>query len=77
MTKIVESVRIAEDPDKLWREIGKFGAVGTWHPMLSKVDSEGAARAPCAWPRAATEAGTLNVCLRFRRSIISTAIAWN
>jgi mxaD protein len=41
MTKIVETVRIAEDPNKLWQEIGKFGAVGRWHPMLTKVDSEG------------------------------------
>ena len=41
MTKIVETVRIAEDPDTLWREIGEFGAVGHWHPMLAKVDSEG------------------------------------
>jgi mxaD protein len=41
MTKIVETVRVAEDPDTLWREIGEFGAVGNWHPMLAKVDSEG------------------------------------
>ena len=41
MTKIVETVRIAEDPDTLWREIVEFGAVGDWHPMLAKVDSEG------------------------------------
>ena len=41
MTKVVEAVRIAENPDTLWREIGKFGAVGNWHPMLAKVHSEG------------------------------------
>src|SRR5438874_1841946 len=41
MTKIVETVRIAADADSLWQEIGQFSAVGNWHPMLAKVESEG------------------------------------
>jgi mxaD protein len=40
-TRIVESVRLAEAPDVLWRQIGSFGAVGRWHPLLTRVDSEG------------------------------------
>ncbi|CDN57901.1 MxaD protein (plasmid) [Neorhizobium galegae bv. officinalis bv. officinalis str. HAMBI 1141] len=41
MTKVVETRRVAEDADALWANIGKFGAVGEWHPMLAGVDSEG------------------------------------
>jgi len=41
MPQIVESVLIAEKSADLWNEIGTFGAVGRWHPMLAKVDSEG------------------------------------
>lgn len=41
MTRIVEMTRIAEAPDALWKGIGPFGAVGQWHPLLSKVESEG------------------------------------
>ncbi|RQH15027.1 alpha/beta fold hydrolase [Bradyrhizobium sp. RP6] len=40
-TRIVESVRIAEQADTLARGIGAFSAVGEWHPMLTKVTSEG------------------------------------
>ena len=41
MVSIIETVRVAEPPDALWANIGRFGAVGQWHPMLSRVDSEG------------------------------------
>lgn len=41
MTNVVESIHVAEDADGLWQEIGKFGAIGRWHPMLAKVESEG------------------------------------
>lgn len=41
MTRIVETTRIAEGPDALWKDIGPFGAVGEWHPLLSRVESEG------------------------------------
>lgn len=40
-TRIIESVRVAEAPEALWREIGSFGAVGKWHPLLARVDCEG------------------------------------
>jgi mxaD protein len=40
-TKIVESVKVAEAADTLWRTIGAFGAIGEWHPMLAQVRSEG------------------------------------
>ena len=41
MPQIVESVLIAESSADLWDEIGAFGAVARWHPMLAKVESEG------------------------------------
>ncbi|MGY4622445.1 SRPBCC family protein [Bradyrhizobium sp. USDA 4486] len=41
MTNVVETARIAERPDVLWRDVGLFGAIGQWHPLLSKVESEG------------------------------------
>jgi mxaD protein len=41
MVRVVEKVRVAEQADALWQEIGKFGAVGQWHPMLARVDSQG------------------------------------
>lgn len=41
MARLVETARVAEKPDILWKDIGPFGAVGQWHPFLSKVDSEG------------------------------------
>jgi hypothetical protein len=41
MPQIIESVRIAAESEDLWREIGAFNAVGQWHPMLAKVESEG------------------------------------
>lgn len=40
-TRIIESVRVAAAPGALWREIGGFGAVGAWHPLLARVDCEG------------------------------------
>ncbi len=27
-------------PDVLWIDIGRFGVVGAWNPMLEKVESE-------------------------------------
>jgi hypothetical protein len=41
MAKIVENVRVAEDPDALWREIGQFGGVGRWRPLFAKVERDG------------------------------------
>lgn len=39
--QITETVRVAREPDRLWREIGAFGAIGTWHPMLAGLEAEG------------------------------------
>ena len=41
MHEITERVCVAEEPGPLWHEIGRFGAVGAWHPMLRKVESDG------------------------------------
>jgi hypothetical protein len=41
MVEIVETRKVAERSDALWREIGEFGAVGDWHPMVEEVESEG------------------------------------
>jgi hypothetical protein len=41
MTRVVEKVRIAKAADALWQEIGSFGAVGRWYPMLSRVETTG------------------------------------
>jgi len=41
MPKIVETARIAQEAGVLWAEIGAFGAVGAWHPMLARLDTEG------------------------------------
>ena len=38
MARVTEKVSIPMDPDLLWENIGGFGAVGIWHPMLEKVD---------------------------------------
>jgi len=41
MPTVTESVRIPMHADILWHKIGAFGSVGDWHPMLSRVASEG------------------------------------
>ena len=41
MTHIIETVRLAREPDALWQKIGAFGGVASWHPMLAKVTAEG------------------------------------
>lgn len=38
MPRITESTTIGVDPDTLWNEIGSFGSVGDWHPMLNSVE---------------------------------------
>jgi hypothetical protein len=32
---------IAAAPDALWQQIGSFGSVANWHPMLSKAKCDG------------------------------------
>lgn len=41
MTKIVETAHVGAPAAALWRDIGGFGAVGDWHPMLARVRTEG------------------------------------
>jgi len=38
MPRITESTTIGLDPDTLWNEIGAFGSVGEWHPLLNSVE---------------------------------------
>jgi hypothetical protein len=38
MARVIEAVHIPMDPDMLWQNIGGFGAVGIWHPLLDKVE---------------------------------------
>lgn len=60
MTKIVERARIAKAADGLWLDIGPFGAVGQWHPLLSKVDSEGEREGSLRVAEGHTAAGKTN-----------------
>lgn len=41
MPRVSEIVRVAENADALWREIGAFAAIGSWHPMVDTIESEG------------------------------------
>jgi len=38
MPKIIETATIGMDAETLWNEIGGFGSVGEWHPMVNSVD---------------------------------------
>jgi hypothetical protein len=38
MPEITETAEIGVNTDALWKEIGGFGAVGAWHPMLERLD---------------------------------------
>ncbi|HKD53110.1 MAG TPA: SRPBCC family protein [Steroidobacteraceae bacterium] len=38
MPRITESATLGLDPETLWNEIGAFGSVGDWHPMLISVE---------------------------------------
>ncbi|MFL6604994.1 MAG: SRPBCC family protein [Steroidobacteraceae bacterium] len=38
MPEIRETAEVKVDTDTLWKEVGGFGAVGDWHPMLQRVD---------------------------------------
>ena len=41
MVEVTETARIGLNADAAWQRLGSFGSVGEWHPMLSKVESEG------------------------------------
>src|SRR5215469_370761 len=41
MPRITETATIGLDPETLWNEIGAFGSVGDWHPLLDSVEVRG------------------------------------
>lgn len=41
MPRITETATIGMDPETLWNEIGEFGSVGDWHPMLESTETRG------------------------------------
>jgi mxaD protein len=47
MSHAVVSVSIARSADALWQEIGSFGGIGAWHPMLDRVESTGERAGSC------------------------------
>ena len=42
--KIKESVTINAKPEDVWNVIKDFGKIDTWHPSISKVESDGKTR---------------------------------
>ena len=40
MPELCERAIVPVEPDRLWREIGDFGAIDRWHPMLDHVEIE-------------------------------------
>ena len=59
MFVVTETARVPVDPEMLWRRIGSFVAVGEWHPLLAKVDSDG--DEPGATRRVVTRSGDIRV----------------
>ena len=41
MPKVVLTSDVAASPDMLWQAIKGFSAIGTWHPLVRDVSSEG------------------------------------
>ncbi|HKU95513.1 MAG TPA: SRPBCC family protein [Vineibacter sp.] len=41
MPMISETARLGTSAHNAWRDIGSFGAVGHWHPMLAEVEAQG------------------------------------
>lgn len=41
MPHLVKTAHLSASADAIWPEIGHFGAIGDWHPMLENVESEG------------------------------------
>jgi mxaD protein len=44
MPKVTMSTPVAMNADALWQAMGSFAAIGNWHPMMEKVESEGEQR---------------------------------
>src|SRR5262249_47240260 len=41
MSHAFAAVSIARNAEALWQEIGSFGGIGKWHPLLDRVESTG------------------------------------
>ena len=41
MLNAAAAVRIRKEPDLVWRTVGAFSAIGKWHPLISRLQSEG------------------------------------
>ena len=41
MPKVTMSTPVAMNADALWQSIGSFAAIGHWHPMMERVDTNG------------------------------------
>ena len=41
MPKVTMSTPVAMNADALWQAMGSFAAIGQWHPMMEKVESQG------------------------------------
>ena len=41
MPKVTMSTPVAMNADALWQASGSFAAIGDWHPMIEKVESDG------------------------------------
>ena len=49
--KIKESITINAKPEDVWNVIKDFGKIDTWHPSISKVESDGKTRTIYYSPR--------------------------
>ena len=49
--KIKESITINAKPEEVWNVIKDFGKINTWHPSISKVESDGKNRTIYYSPR--------------------------
>jgi hypothetical protein len=38
MPRITEAATVRSDSETLWKDVGGFGSVGEWHPMLESVE---------------------------------------
>lgn len=38
MPRITEAAAVRSDSETLWKDVGGFGSVGEWHPMLESVE---------------------------------------
>ena len=41
MPKVTMSTPVAMNPKALWDAMGKFSAIGDWHPAIEKADADG------------------------------------